>query len=415
MKKLITVCQALVIAAVISTLALGETAWAVLGNTIQPGVTVTQTVSVDNTVLPSYLRRINAPTNGYCLKYDSATGSFEWASCGAGGGTTTLPWDNITSRPTINGVTVTGTVLDNVLNYPAAIARLASPTFTGTVTIPTPFTLGAVSVTPTGTELNYMDGVTSGVQTQINSKQDSSSMLTNLSSKTVQDNVTVYDDRKIRFGTDNDFTVRYKSADATLVIALDNGDAMCTFSKTGNLTCTGEINASQYGSTGTDNTFGINLMNTADPTGMNLEGGLQWMTDNCFRVRSTDNTVTYSAGCLIKTFSFGIDNVIVSDDEIYPWQDLPRAITIARVSCIVTTDNVVGNLSECTAADISSCTPIDSTDWTVGGATKQTTSTIFNSGFENASIAAGAHLRWMTTSVGTTNSNKLSCTVQYRE
>lgn len=50
-------------------------------------------------------------------------------------------------------------------------APLASPTFTGTVTMPTPFTLGAVSVLPTGTELNYVDGVTSAIQTQLNAKQ----------------------------------------------------------------------------------------------------------------------------------------------------------------------------------------------------------------------------------------------------
>lgn len=49
-------------------------------------------------------------------------------------------------------------------------APLASPTFTGTVTIPTPFTLGAVSVTATGTELNYVAGVTSAIQTQLNTK-----------------------------------------------------------------------------------------------------------------------------------------------------------------------------------------------------------------------------------------------------
>lgn len=42
----------------------------------------------------------------------------------------------------------------------AAIARLASPTFTGTVTIPTPFTLGATSVTSTGTQLNYLNAAT---------------------------------------------------------------------------------------------------------------------------------------------------------------------------------------------------------------------------------------------------------------
>jgi len=39
-------------------------------------------------------------------------------------------------------------------------APLASPTFTGTVTIPTPFTLGATSVTTTGTQLNYLNTAT---------------------------------------------------------------------------------------------------------------------------------------------------------------------------------------------------------------------------------------------------------------
>lgn len=36
----------------------------------------------------------------------------------------------------------------------------ASPTFTGTVTVPTPFTLGATSVTSTGTQLNLLNGLT---------------------------------------------------------------------------------------------------------------------------------------------------------------------------------------------------------------------------------------------------------------
>lgn len=39
-------------------------------------------------------------------------------------------------------------------------APLASPTFTGTVTIPTPFTIGAVSMTSTGTQLNYLSSAT---------------------------------------------------------------------------------------------------------------------------------------------------------------------------------------------------------------------------------------------------------------
>ena len=65
-----------------------------------------------------------------------------------------------------------------------AKAPLASPTFTGTVTIPTPFTLGAVSVLPTGTELNYVDGVTSNIQTQLDAKQALDADLTTIAGLT---------------------------------------------------------------------------------------------------------------------------------------------------------------------------------------------------------------------------------------
>lgn len=58
-------------------------------------------------------------------------------------------------------------------------APTASPTFTGTATIPTAavttFTLGGTTVTATGTELNYMDGVTSNVQTQLDTKAPTAS------------------------------------------------------------------------------------------------------------------------------------------------------------------------------------------------------------------------------------------------
>lgn len=57
----------------------------------------------------------------------------------------------------------------------SALAPKANPTFTGTVTIPAPFTLGAVSVTATGSELNFSAGVTSAIQTQLNGKQASGS------------------------------------------------------------------------------------------------------------------------------------------------------------------------------------------------------------------------------------------------
>lgn len=77
---------------------------------------------------------------------------------------------------------VTATELGYVSGVTSAIqtqlnllAPKASPTFTGTVVIPSPFTLGATSVTTTGTELNYVAGVTSAIQTQLNAKAPTAS------------------------------------------------------------------------------------------------------------------------------------------------------------------------------------------------------------------------------------------------
>lgn len=55
---------------------------------------------------------------------------------------------NFTAAPTV--------ALDLQAQDAGLLAPLASPTFTGTVTVPTPFTVGAVSVTTTGTRLNYL-------------------------------------------------------------------------------------------------------------------------------------------------------------------------------------------------------------------------------------------------------------------
>lgn len=59
-------------------------------------------------------------------------------------------------------------------------ANLASPTFTGTVTIPSPFTLGSTSITASGTEINFLVGVTSSIQTQFSNKQPLNTTLTSL-------------------------------------------------------------------------------------------------------------------------------------------------------------------------------------------------------------------------------------------
>jgi hypothetical protein len=75
------------------------------------------------------------------------------------------------------GTSVTATEFAYVHGVTSAIqtqmdlkAPKASPTFTGTVVIPTPFTVGAVSVTATGTEMNYLVGVSSAIQTQLGLK-----------------------------------------------------------------------------------------------------------------------------------------------------------------------------------------------------------------------------------------------------
>jgi len=162
-----------------------------------------------------------------------------------------------------------------------------------------------------------------------------------------------------------------------------------------------------------DNSW-INLMNAGDNTAW--DNITSRPTINSVTVTGTvlDNVSNYPATLQrttqTNTFSFGIDNVITSDD-ILLWR-LVRAITITRVDCYASTDNVVGVLSECLTDNVTSCTAVDSTDWTVTNAVTGFTAT---SGFENPGIAAGAWLKWVTTSVGTTNSNKLSCTIQYNE
>jgi hypothetical protein len=57
--------------------------------------------------------------------------------------------------------------LSNVTDESKAI-MFTNSTFTGTHTIPTPFIVGATSVTTTGTQLNYLNTATSNIQTQLN-------------------------------------------------------------------------------------------------------------------------------------------------------------------------------------------------------------------------------------------------------
>lgn len=104
------------------------------------------------------------------IYYDGTYIVLKGGTGSSGGGT----WGSIM------GTLSSQTDLQNALNLKAP---LASPTFTGLVTFPTPWTLGAVSVTATGTELNYSVGVTSSIQTQLNAKQ--STLVSGTNIKTV--------------------------------------------------------------------------------------------------------------------------------------------------------------------------------------------------------------------------------------
>ena len=81
----------------------------------------------------------------------------------------------------IHDVSISSVADNNILAYDSAtslwknktasnigIAPLASPTFTGTVVLPSTTSIGTVS----STEIGYLDNVTSAIQTQLNAKQD---------------------------------------------------------------------------------------------------------------------------------------------------------------------------------------------------------------------------------------------------
>jgi hypothetical protein len=94
---------------------------------------------------------------------------------------TKAPIESPTFTGTVSGVTKTHVGLGNVDNTTDAgkpvstaqqtaldlKANLSGPTFTGTVVLPSTTSIGDV----TSTEIGYIDGVTSSIQTQLNSKQ----------------------------------------------------------------------------------------------------------------------------------------------------------------------------------------------------------------------------------------------------
>jgi hypothetical protein len=101
---------------------------------------------------------------------------------------TKAPIDSPTFTGTVSGITKTHVGLGNVENTTDAgkpvstaqqtaldlKANLSGPTFTGTVVLPSTTSIGDASAT----EIGYLDGVTSSIQTQLNAKAASSTAVT---------------------------------------------------------------------------------------------------------------------------------------------------------------------------------------------------------------------------------------------
>lgn len=81
---------------------------------------------------------------------------------------TSVDWSEVQSKPTtISGYGITDAYTKTETNSALSLkAPLESPTFTGTVALPSTTSIGNVS----STELGYLDGVTSYIQTQFNGK-----------------------------------------------------------------------------------------------------------------------------------------------------------------------------------------------------------------------------------------------------
>ncbi len=135
------------------------------------GTAVTITRSSGNVAIAGNLT-VSAVTSG-AWTGTAIAGQYGGTGVANTGKTITLGGSLTTSGAYDVTLTATGTT-SVTLPTTGTLAVTASPTFTGTVTLPSTTSIGSVS----STELGYLDGVTSAVQTQINGKASSSATLT---------------------------------------------------------------------------------------------------------------------------------------------------------------------------------------------------------------------------------------------
>jgi hypothetical protein len=208
-------------------------------------------------------------------------------------------------------------------------------------------TMGSVS----NTEIGYLDGVTSAIQTQIDAKR-----------------------------------------------ALTNG------------TFTIEVVAPQFTSSAGDGERGIDVENSTDPTGSYLGGGMMWFngTSDKIKQRSHDNTATYEVFTSdVAKFSKCFTAMGVDDTFDFAIEKFPYAVTITNIKVYQDgATNVIGGLDECTGTNgvCSSTTAVDSDITGTDGAEVADDGSLSNPG-----IAAGNYIRWHTTSVSGTNTRMTVC------
>lgn len=106
----------------------------------------------------------------YHLTLDDSAGAIEIVKVTARTGTTCTivrAQESTVDQTWASGVVAS---LRPTANSFALKADLSDPTFTGTVALPVGITIGGTTLNPTVTELNYVDGVTSAIQTQLDGK-----------------------------------------------------------------------------------------------------------------------------------------------------------------------------------------------------------------------------------------------------
>jgi hypothetical protein len=113
----------------------------------------------------------NSPTNGATF----SAGGKNWQYNGTGwvlqGVVPTIPDASITDTQLASNAVTTAKITNNAVT----VAKIeANPTFTGTVTLPSTTSIGTVSAT----EIGYVDGVTSAIQTQLDSKLTATTAVT---------------------------------------------------------------------------------------------------------------------------------------------------------------------------------------------------------------------------------------------